>query len=170
MVATYKKIEYSTDTHGLGDAKHSDVVITSVANGQLLGYDSGTSKWINLDPVVSQSTRTNLKCQPEREDGISSSGSASPNAAGVLVIAGDGTKKIKVFDAGYVCAVDGLHCFYFGTTTTLTTKRFCTMNKAGVIHQSFVHPRVSDAGNGLYLYASVNESGGDPFDYMYVQE
>jgi hypothetical protein len=119
---------------------------------------------------VTQATRTNLLAKPEREDLTSLGGSASPNNAGVQIIAPNGTKKIKVYDASYCGGVDGNHCFYFGTSTVLTTKRFLSRNKLGVMSKTFVQPRVSDASDGLYIYASVNESGGMLYDIGYVQE
>lgn len=118
---------------------------------------------------VTQATRTSLKVQPEREDLTSLGGTASPNNAGVQLVAPNGTKKVKVYDAGFCGAVDGTHYFYFGTDTNATTKRFCTINKLGVIHQTFVQPRVSAASDGLYLFSSVSETNM-PYDVGYVIE
>jgi hypothetical protein len=108
--------------------------------------------------------------QPEREDIISLAFNAAPNAAGVQIIAPSGSTKVKVYDAGYHAKVAGVHYFYFGTSTTPTTRTFCTVNDAIPIHKTFVQPRVSNAGDGLYLYASVNESGGVYGDVGYKQE
>lgn len=119
--------------------------------------------------TVKQASRVNLKAQTEREDLISYGGVASPNNAGVLIVAGETGKKIKVYDAGYEAGVDGLHYFYFGTSTTPTNKRFCTSNKAGLIHKTFSHPRVGDEGDSLYLFSSVQETNM-PYDIGYVKE
>jgi hypothetical protein len=116
-----------------------------------------------------QATRTSLKVQPEREDGISLGGVASPNAAGVKILDASGTTKIKVFDAGFCGAVAGVHYFYFGTSTAPTTRRFCTINTVGAMQKTFVQPRVSNASDALYLYASVSETNM-PYDLNYVQE
>jgi len=116
-----------------------------------------------------QATRSSLKTQPEREDLTSLGGTASPNNAGVQIVSGTAGQKIKVYDAGYHGAVAGLHYFYFGTSTTATTKRFCTYNAAGLIHQTFVQPRIGDAGDSLYIFASVSESNM-PYDIGYVKE
>jgi len=118
---------------------------------------------------VTQATRTNLLAKTEREDLTSLGGTASPNNAGVQLIAPNGTKKVKVYDAGFCGAVDGTHYFYFGTDTNATTKRFCTINKLGVMHQTFVQPRVSAASDGLYLFSSVSETNM-PYDVGYVLE
>jgi len=118
---------------------------------------------------VTQATRTNLKTQPEREDLISLGGVASPNNAGVQLIAPSGQTKIKVYDAGFCGAVAGVHYFYFGTTTGATTKRFCTINTVGAMQKSYVQPRVSAAADGLYLFSSVSETNM-PYDLGYVQE
>jgi len=123
---------------------------------------------LNPHPVT-QTTRTLMVVKPEREDLTSLGGVASPNNAGVQIIAGSGGKKIKVYDAGFHGAVDGLHYFYFGTSTTSTTKRFCTVNKLGLIHETFVQPRIGNSGDGLYLFSSVAETNM-PYDVGYVQE
>jgi len=123
---------------------------------------------LNPHPVA-QTARTNLKTQPEREDIISLGGTVSPNGAGVQVIAGVAGQRIKVYDAGFHGAVDGLHYFYFGTSTTPSTKRFCTSSLKGLVHETFVQPRVSEAGEGLYLFCSVAETDM-PYDVGYVQE
>jgi len=132
------------------------------------GVDIGDVDVLTM-PEVTQDTRTSLKAQTEREDLISLGGTSTPNAAGVQIIAPNGTKKIKVYDAGYECTVDGLHYFYFGTTTTPTTRAFCTRKTAGPITKTFVEPRVSNAGDGLYVYSAVNETEMD-WDLGYVQE
>jgi len=132
---------------------------------------SGTVTVDNLlDPhPVTQLTRKNLLTKPEREDLTSLGNVASPNNAGVQIIAGVTGQKIKVYDAGYHGAVDGLHYFYFGTSTTATAKRFCTMNLKGLVHKTFVQPRIGGAGDGLYLFSSVSETNM-PYDVGYVQE
>jgi len=118
---------------------------------------------------VRQDTRTLFKAQTEREDLISLGGVASPNNAGVLIVSGTAQQKIKVYDAGFHAGVDGLHYFYFGTSTVATSKRFCTINKALPIHKTFVQPRVGDVGDGLYLFSSVAETNM-PYDVGYVKE
>lgn len=123
----------------------------------------------NTSFISTQSTRTNLLMKPEREDLISLGGVASPNAAGVQIVAGSGQTKIKVYDAGYEALAAGLHYFYFGTGTAATTRCFITRKTVGAILKSFVQPRVSDAGDGLYLYSSNSETNM-PYDVGYVQE
>lgn len=118
---------------------------------------------------ATQSTRTSLLMKPEREDLTNLGDVASPNNAGVQLIAPSGSLKVKVFDAGFCGAVDGVHYFYFGTSTSPTTRRLCTINTKGVMHQTFVQPRVSNAADGLYLFSSVSETNM-PYDLNYVQE
>jgi len=121
------------------------------------------------DPEARQSTRTLLKVQPEREDLISLGGVVSPNNAGVQIVAGVAGQKVKVYDAGYHAGVAGLHYFYFGTSTTATTRRFLTCNSNVCVHKSFVQPRIGNTGDGLYLFSSVSETNM-PYDVGYVQE
>ena len=118
---------------------------------------------------VTQATRTNLLAKPEREDLTSLGGVASPNNAGVQLVAPSGSLKVKVYDAGYEVLAAGLHYFYFGTTTAATTKRFVTRSTTGAILKSFVQPRVSAAGDGLYLFSAVSETNM-PYDVGYVLE
>jgi len=123
---------------------------------------------LNPHPVT-QLTRTNLLTKPEREDLVSLGDVASPNNAGVLVVAGEGGKRIKVYDMAYECAVDGLHYFYFGTTTTPTSSRFGTCNTKGLVLKTFVQPRVGGDGESLYIFSSVSETNM-PYDLGYVKE
>lgn len=118
-----------------------------------------------------QATRTNLLVKPEREDLISLAGVVSPNAAGVQIVAGTGGQKIKVYDCALHAAVAGLHYFYFGTSTTPPTPltAFGTINSAGLVQKTFVQPRVSAAGDNLYIYSSVSETNM-PYDLGYVKE
>jgi hypothetical protein len=120
---------------------------------------------------ATQATRTSLKVQPEREDIVSLGGVASPSAAGVQLVAPNGTKVPKVYDAEYEGFADGLHYFYFGTTTSPTTKRFLSRGTAGVNSKTFNSsaPRVGAAGDGIYLYASVSETNM-PYDLGYTLE
>ena len=120
-------------------------------------------------PEARQTTRTALKVQPEREDLVSLGGVVSPNNAGVQIVAGESGKKIKVFDAGYHAGAEGLHYFYFGTSTTATTKRFLTNEKDFLLHKTFVQPRIGAAGDGLYLFSAVAETDM-PYDVGYVIE
>ena len=103
------------------------------------------------------------------QDIVSLGGVVSPNNAGVQLVAGVTGQRVKVYDAGYHGAVDGLHYFYFGTSTTPTTKRFCISNLKGLVHKTFVQPRVGADGENLYLFSSVAETSM-PFDVGYVQE
>jgi len=122
-----------------------------------------------LDPhPVSQATRTSLKAQTEREDIISLGGVVSPNNAGVQIIAGTEGQKIKVYDAEYEAGADGLHYFYFGTTTP-TTKRFLSGNTKGKNSKTFVQPRIGADGDSLYLYSAISETDM-PYDVGYVKE
>ena len=116
-----------------------------------------------------QATRASLKVQPEREDIISLGGVASPNAAGVQIVAPSGSLKPKVYDCEYEVLAAGLHYFYFGTTTAATTKRFLTRQTIGVNSKSFVQPRVGEAGDGIYLYSAVSETNM-PYDIGYALE
>lgn len=104
-----------------------------------------------------------------RDDTISLGATASPNGAGVQIVAGTAGQKIKVFDAGFEILAEGVHFFYFGTTTSPTTKRFLTSRLEGTFHQTFVNPRVGDAGDNLYLYSAVSETDM-PYDIGYVKE
>ena len=119
--------------------------------------------------TAQQTTRTSMTVKPEREDLISLGGVASPSAAGVQIVAPNGTKKPKVYDCEYEVLAAGLHYFYFGTTTTPTTKRFLTRQTVGVNSKSFVQPRVGEAGDGIYLYSAVAETNM-PYDIGYVLE
>jgi len=104
-----------------------------------------------------------------RQDVLSLGGVVSPNNAGVQLVAGVSGQRIKVYDAGYHGAVDGLHYFYFGTSTTPTTKRFCVSDLKGLVHKTFVQPRVGADGESLYLFSSVAETSM-PYDVGFVQE
>jgi len=104
-----------------------------------------------------------------RQDVLSLGGAVSPDNAGVQLVAGVSGQRIKVYDAGYHGAVDGLHYFYFGTSTTPTTKRFCVSNLKGLVHKTFVQPRVGADGESLYLFSSVAETSM-PYDVGFVQE
>lgn len=119
--------------------------------------------------TAQQTTRASMTVKPEREDLINLGGVASPNNNGVEIVALNGTKKVKVFDAGYEAVTAGLHYFYFGTTTSPTTRRFCSRQTVGVRAQSFPTPRVSNAGDGLYLYSAVSDAN-IPYDVNYVLE
>lgn len=132
------------------------------------GVDIGDVDVLSL-PEVTQDTRTALKTQPEREDLVSLGGVASPNAAGVQILAPSGTLKPKVYDCEYEVLAAGLHYFYFGTSTAATTKRFLTRQTVGVNSKSFVQPRVGEAADGIYLFSAVSETNM-PYDLGYVLE
>lgn len=106
-----------------------------------------------------------------REDAVSLSGTVSIGAgAGALLISGVAGKRIKIFDAGFDALTAGLHLLYFGTSAVLTGRGFCTRQTSnGYIHQTFVTPRVSNAGDGLYVYSAVAETNL-PYDLAYAQE
>ena len=124
----------------------------------------------NADVITAQqATRTSLLMKPEREDGINLGGTASPNNAGVQIVAPSGTLKPKVFDCGYEVVTAGLHYFYFGTSTAATTRRFCSRQTVGMVRQSFVQPRVGNAGDGIYLFSAVSDAN-IPYDLNYVLE
>jgi hypothetical protein len=118
---------------------------------------------------ATQATRTSLKVQPEREDIVSLGGVASPSAAGVEIVPASGSLVPKVYDAEYEGFADGLHYFYFGTSTSPTTKRFLSRGTKGVNSKTFVQPRVGAAGDGIYLYSSVAETNM-PYDLGYKLE
>jgi hypothetical protein len=132
------------------------------------GVDIGDVDILTM-PEATQDTRTALKMQPEREDLISLGGVASPSAAGVQIVAPNGTKKPKVYDCEYEVLAAGLHYFYFGTSTAATTRRFLTRQTIGVNSKSFVQPRVGDAADGIYIYSAVAETNM-PYDLGYVLE
>lgn len=119
--------------------------------------------------TAQQTTRTSMTVKPEREDLVSKGGVVSPNGAGVEIVAPSGSLKVKLYDAGYEALAAGLHYFYFGTDTSATTKRFLTRQTIGAILKTVVQPRVSAAGDGLYLYSAVSETNM-PYDVGYVQE
>lgn len=104
-----------------------------------------------------------------REDLTSKGDVASPNNAGVKIITGIAGKKIKVYDAGFDVLASGLVYFYFGTSATPTTKRFLSIKRTGVIHQTFIQPRVGGDGDDLYLFSSVAQTNM-PYDVGYAQE
>ena len=104
-----------------------------------------------------------------REDIISKGDIVSPNGAGACLIEGIAGKKIKVYDAEYEAGVDGLHCFYFGTSTALTSKQFLCASTKGKNSKTFVQPGVGGVGEGLYLY-SINAETNMPCDFGYVLE
>lgn len=134
------------------------------------GVDIGDVDILSLPTVtVQQTTRASMTVKPEREDLVSLGGVASPNAAGVQIVAANGQKKIKVYDCGYEALAAGLHYFYFGTSTAATTQRFLTRQTIGAILKTVVQPRVSAAGDGLYLYSAVSETNM-PYDVGYIQE
>lgn len=178
---TQKLLQRATTYDTLVQLRHNGVEINPTQIRALTSSDVVTvDNLLNPHPVeatqdgtwtvtAQQTTRTSLKAQIEREDLTNLGGVVSPNNAGVQIVAANGTKKVKVFDAGYHAGVDGLHYFYFGTSTTATTRRFCTCNKAFLIHKSFPHPRISNASDGLYLFSSVAETNM-PYDINYVQE
>jgi len=153
----------------IAQLRHQGVEIDPRAIRALTSSDVVTANNLLNPHPVTQTTRTNLLTKPEREDLTILGGTASPNNAGVQLIAGAGGQKIKVYDAGFHGAVDGLHYFYFGTSTTPTTKRFCTANLKGLVHKTFVQPRVGADGDSLYLFASVSETNM-PYDVGYVKE
>lgn len=141
-----------------------------LATGATL-YDARSIRALTASDIVTaqQATRTSLKAQTEREDLISLGGVASPSAAGVQIVAPSGSLKVKVYDAGYEALAAGLHYFYFGTSTSVTTRRFCTRSTTGPILKTFVQPRVSDAADGLYIYSAVAETNM-PYDVGYTLE
>lgn len=120
--------------------------------------------------------RSQLPVMIEREDLTTSAWIVSPNAAGVQLIAGVAGKQIKLFKWGYHSTVDGQHFLYFGTSTTAptlgtspTNKAFGVSLKTGHYRQTEIHPEVSAAGDGLYLYCANQESSMSA-DAQYVQE
>lgn len=118
---------------------------------------------------VTQSTRTLLKVQPEREDLISFGGNYTPNAVAVQVVAPSGSLKPKIYDVSMECAVDGLHYLMFAPTATLTTRRLCSIITKGKYGKTLVMPRVGNAGDGIYAYSAVNETNWQ-IDLGYVLE
>jgi len=119
--------------------------------------------------TAQQTTRTSMTVKPEREDLTSLGGVASPNNAGVQILAPSGQLKPKVFDAEYEALAAGLHYFYFGTSTAATTRRFLSRTSIGVNSKSFVSPRVGNAADGIYLFSAVSETNM-PYDLAYALE
>jgi len=128
----------------------------------------------SVNVISKQTTRTNLTVQPERQDLTSIAGQYSPNAAGVQVVAGVSGKQIKVFVAAYEILAAGLHCFYFGTGTSMPAGlpnkyAFLLASAVGRTRQLYGNPIIGSAGSGLYLYSTVSESNM-PADVQFVQE
>lgn len=119
--------------------------------------------------TAQQTTRASMTVKPEREDLTSLGGVASPNNAGVQIVAPSGQLKPKVFDAEYEALAAGLHYFYFGTSTAATTRRFLSRTSVGVNSKSFVSPRVGNAADGIYLFSAVSETNM-PYDLAYTLE
>lgn len=142
--------------------------VKSEAKQQEINIYGGEGPTIT-SPQVIQTTRSLLTVKPEREDIISLGGVASPNNAGVAIVTGVAGQKVKVYDAGYEALAAGLHYFYFGTSTTATAKRLMASSTKGARFKTFVQPRVSADGEGLYLFSAVSETNM-PYDAGYVQE
>lgn len=104
-----------------------------------------------------------------REDLTSYGSVKTSSGAGTIVVAGTAGQNIKVYDGGYESGVDCIHFFYFGTSTTPTTKRFLSSGTKGCFHKTFVQPRVGEAGDTLYLY-SLDADTNMPVDVGYVKE
>lgn len=119
--------------------------------------------------TAQQTTRASMTVKPEREDLTSLGGVASPNNAGVQILAPSGQLKPKVFDAEYEALAAGLHYFYFGTSTAATTRRFISRTSIGPNSKSFVSPRVGNAADGIYLFSAVSETNM-PYDLAYALE
>jgi len=127
--------------------------------------------------TAQQTTRTSLTVMPERQD-LTTYGAAITIVTGgtpVQVLATSGSTKIKVYDFAIAHAVlNSFVYFYFGTSTTPTSRIFGSGQSANITGASFtlskslVQPRVSNAGDALYLYASV--AGTYNVDLGYVQE
>jgi len=123
---------------------------------------------------VEQATRASLCNKPEREDKISYGGLFSPNGSvAVQIVAGSTGKVIKVYNAGYHCAANGTHYFYFGTSTTPPTlpasKTFLFCITSGHFRETYSQPDPSATGDGLYFFSSVAETNMS-IDVGYVQE
>jgi hypothetical protein len=161
-----------------GESNYNELVqiLAKLTSGLQIKTSSGSALLIinsdgSINVIAKQTTRTNLLTKGEREDLISLGGTVSASAgSGVQIIAGVSGKVIKVYDAGFDALTAGLHHFYFGTSTSPTSKRFCTRQSGtGPIHQTFEMPRCSSAGSALYLYCGVAETNL-PYDLAYVQE
>jgi len=168
-------LDVALSTRALESGGNLDLIVAALAL-ILAQLDSKTSTLFKATQNIgnttfgaTQATRTSLKVQPEREDIVSLGGVASPSAAGVQIVAASGSLVPKVYDAEYEGLADGLHYFYFGTSTSPTTKRFLSRNTKGVNSKTFVQPRVGAAGDGIYLYSSVAETNM-PYDLGYKLE
>lgn len=124
-----------------------------------------------------QTTRTNLTVMPERQDLISYGVAITVSTGGtpVQVLAASGTTQIKIYDVDVAHTVlSSLVYFYFGTSTTPTTRIFGYGESSGITNatytwaKTFVMPRISNASDALYLYASV--AGTYYVDLNYKQE
>ncbi len=142
-------------------------------------YDARQVRALTSSDVVTaqQTTRASMTVKPERED-LTTYGATVAIATGgtpVQVLAASGTTKIKVYDVGYAHSIlSSFVYFYFGTSTTPTTRIFGSGQSSGITNatftyaKTFVQPRVSNASDALYLYASV--AGTYYVDLGYVQE
>jgi len=148
-----------------------DLIVQLRAAG--VEYDARSIRALTASDIVTavQATRTSLKTQPEREDLVSLGGAVNiTGGSGTQIIAGVSGQYVKVFDAGYDALTAGLHYFYFGTSSTPTTRRLLTRQSGtGAILKSFSQPRKGDLADGLWLYSSVSETNL-PYDVGYVQE
>lgn len=119
--------------------------------------------------TAQQTTRTSMTVKPEREDLTSLGATATlTGGTGLQIVPPSGSLKPKIYDADFEVVAAGLHCFYFGTTTTLSSKRILSRTTVGPILKSLFHPRVGAAGDGIYLYSAVNDTV--PYDLGYVLE
>jgi len=151
-------------------ARRGYVSITDGTNVMPTMDTSARKGYVNVE----QATRASLCNKPEREDKISYGGLFSPNGSvAVQIVAGSTGKVIKVYNAGYHCAANGTHYFYFGTSTTPPTlpasKTFLFCITSGHFRETYSQPDPSATGDGLYFFSSVAETNMS-IDVGYVQE
>ena len=173
----YSDGTFSTEAKVLTNMWH-EYVISLAANkivSQIGFYDLGGICYLVLPQLVEtssvlQATRTNLLVKPEREDLVTIGGLVNLTpSVGSVVVEGSAGKKVKVYDAEYEALADGVHCFYFGTNGTVTTKAFLYAKTKGKNSKTLVQPRIGASGDGLYIWSAVAETAM-AYDLGYVQE
>lgn len=106
----------------------------------------GTAASLKCEPT--QTTRTNLLAKGEREDLLIVNAAGTLAASGtVSLVSGVSGQKIKVFSVSYVKDTETTISMNF----TTENKYFAISLKNNTFAQTFTHPQISSAGNGLEL-------------------
>ena len=183
--SNHQHTQYLTDTqtHDFTGSKHDGVSVSNPTEGQLLGFDSASNDFKNLDPLVTitgsditlsvTGSISNTSFGFSGSVALISSGSAtvlSVNSGAKIIDSGSGL-KIKIYDAGFVSFAGGVKYLYFGTTTGSTqSTRLLSFSGSGTVHQTFIQPRISASGDALFLISNVAETVAVPYDFGYVLE